>query len=232
MTAADSSYAVECPTCKARFAANGSFVGRRAKCASCGHVFVIPPPPAAAPPGFAEIEETQAEKPQYVSVDCRVCGTRLTGRLEHVGRKLKCPDCGAGTVLPPPAPPKPKNMPAALVGEQYELWDPDDQPLPSELIAAQPKYIRVPCRLCGTVLHAAETQVGQPIVCPDCGTGNIVPPPPKQTGKHSVLSPDAVTPQIDLSEAIAARPMIIPRTVGLSLSEEVAEAEIQQAFEK
>jgi predicted Zn finger-like uncharacterized protein len=197
MTTADSTYAVECPHCKARFAASGSFVGRRAKCASCGQDFVIPPPPAAAPPSFTPIEETVAAKPEYVSVDCRVCGTRLTGRLEHVGRKIKCPDCGAATLLPPPPPPKAKNIPAALEGEQYELWDPDDQPLPSEIKANQPNYISFLCKVCGTLLQANEIQVGQFMTCPDCRTHQAIPAQPRRSAPRSVLTPDSETPIID-----------------------------------
>ena len=52
-------------------------------------------------------------------------------------------------------------MPAALEGDQYELWDADDQPLPSELSRPQPQYISVVCDKCGTLMHANEIQAGQ-----------------------------------------------------------------------
>src|ERR1043166_9042467 len=69
-----------------------------------------------------------------------------TARPQHVGKQIKCADCGALTVVPEPPKPKPKNLPAALEGEQYELWDPDEQPLPGAIIAVQPTYIPIHCR--------------------------------------------------------------------------------------
>ena len=55
-------------------------------------------------------------------------------------------------------------MPAALEGEQYELWDADERPLPSELIAAQPKSVTVKCRRCDTVMHPMAGSSGNPSV--------------------------------------------------------------------
>ena len=52
-------------------------------------------------------------------------------------------------MIPEPPKPKTKNIPAAMEGEQYELWDVDEQPLPSEMVAAQPRYINITCRRCG-----------------------------------------------------------------------------------
>ena len=64
---------------------------------------------------------------------CRVCQTLMYGRLDQVGKPIKCPDCGAQTiVLPPPQPVKPKKQPAALEGEQYELWGVDEAPSVAE----------------------------------------------------------------------------------------------------
>jgi DNA-directed RNA polymerase subunit RPC12/RpoP len=183
-------------------------------------------------PGPAESAQDQTPKLQFISVDCRVCGTRLTGRSDQVGKKIKCPDCGAGTVLPEPAKPKPKNMPAALEGEQYELWDFDDQPLPSELMAAQPNYIAVTCKQCGTLMQATENQVGQQIACPDCGAKHTVPVAPKPTVKPSVLVPDRETPKLDPASAPGERPHLIPRTIGQSLAEQEQEAEYKRALEK
>ena len=85
----------------------------------------------------------------------------MYGRLDQVGKKLKCGDCGRLNVVPPPPPPKKPNIPAALEGEQYELWDADEQPLPSELVAHQPKYIAVTCRKCATLMYATmRTEAG------------------------------------------------------------------------
>jgi hypothetical protein len=111
--------------------------------------------------------------------------------------------------VPQPPPPKRKNIPAALEGDQYELWDIEDQPLPSALIAAQPKYIAVTCRKCQTLMYATERQVGQSIACPDCSTRHVVPPPPTQKSERFALASDAETPQLDPAAHPGERPPVI-----------------------
>src|SRR4029079_8573855 len=118
-----------------------------------------------------------AGPPQPVGFECRVCGTRLYGPADKVGKKVKCPDCGAGTVIPEPPKPKGKVMPAALEGEQYELWDIDEQPLPSEMVASQPRYMNLTWRICGSLITARVDQVGEQIACHDCETMHVVPKP-------------------------------------------------------
>jgi DNA-directed RNA polymerase subunit RPC12/RpoP len=209
--------------------------GRRARCDACNESFLVPAlskandapsqaPMKRAPPAVSS--------PQLIGLECRVCGTRLYGRADQVGKKIKCPDCGAGTVIPEPPKPKPLNMPAALEGEQYELWDFDEQPLPSELIAAQPKYIAVTCAKCGSLMYANENQVGQQIACPDCGTKHAVPPRPKAVKKPSVLAADRDTPKLDPAAAPGDLPPVIPHTLGLTVAEQRQEAEYTRALEK
>lgn len=184
--------------------------GRRSPCAKCGTEIVVPAATATVP-----IEDDDASSsgeyfrsPQYVGVDCRVCQTRLYGTPDQVGQELKCPDCGARTVLRPPRPAPAKKPPAALEGDQYELWDADAQPLPSKLIADQPKYVPVECGLCGTLMQATLEQVGQAIACPDCGKSTVVPPPPVRKPAPSVLtSKDAYA--MDESAAPSERPPVI-----------------------
>ena len=202
--------------------------GRRGRCAACDAAFIVPPPPDQTP---RDRPSAHPGRPQFVSVDCRVCGTRLTGRIENVGKKIKCPDCGAGTVLPDPPAPKPKNMPAALEGEQYELWDADDQPLASELIASQPKYITILCSKCGTLLNAPESQAGQRIKCPDCGALEMVNRPPKVVPKRSVIVPNSETPPLFPAAEILERPAI-PPTLGMTLAEQEHEAKMADARER
>ncbi|MEX0611197.1 MAG: hypothetical protein WD229_03675, partial [Pirellulales bacterium] len=170
--------------------------------------------------------------PEYIAVECRVCGTRMYGRPDQVGRKIKCPDCGAGTVLPPPPKPKPKNMPAALEGEQYELWDADTQPLPAELIAQQPNYIAVRCLRCDTLMYATEKQVGQTIACPDCGRKQVVPAPSKPAPKRSVLSADADTPVLDPAAEPGERPSVLAASSRGMDYEEEQDAAFAQAMQK
>ena len=235
MATADSRHIICCPHCGVRFAVSAAMAGRRARCDACNTAFVVPALSQTTEPhpsSKQKHDKPRRNPPQLIGVECRVCGTRLYGRPDQIGKKIKCPDCGAGTILPEPAPPKPKNLPAALEGEQYELWDADDQPLPSELIAAQPKLIGISCKQCGSLFYAAENQVGQQMTCPDCGARQIVPPAPKPIAKPAVLAADRDTPQIDPDAAPGERPHVIPHTLGLTLAEQRKEDEYEAAWEK
>ncbi len=225
---------VACPKCGSHLTVPLSMVGQRARCASCESPFTVPAPAEnknSAAKSPKQMQEPPAEVPVHVGFDCRVCNTRMFARTEDVGKKLKCPDCGALTVIPPPPKPKPKNMPAALEGEQYELWETDNQPLPSKLIAAQPKYVAVKCRKCDTVMYPTVKQVGQQIACPDCGTKTVVPPPPKPVLKPSVLAPDSLTPILDPAAHPGERPLVLPPSAKM-LHEDRQEEEYRWALEK
>jgi DNA-directed RNA polymerase subunit M/transcription elongation factor TFIIS len=154
----------------------------------------------------------------YIGFECHLCGTRMFGRPEQVGRVFKCPDCGARTAVPSPPRPKPQNIPAAMEGEQYELWDADE--LPSDIVALQPRYIAVDCRKCGTLMYATEDQVGQTIVCPDCRTKHTVPAPRQASPKRSPLTRDAETPQLDPATAPRERPSALSPEVQHRIEEE------------
>lgn len=244
MAAADSRHIISCPNCGAKFAVAGSFAGRKARCDACNEAFVVPAlgNSTEAPTEHAwgqPHEKTQQpsvpaapKSSLLIGLECRVCGTRLYGRQEDVGKKIKCPDCGAGTEIPPPAKPKPLNMPAALFGEQYELWDADDAPLPSELKAEQPKYIAVTCKVCQSLMYATEDQVGKQMLCIDCGTKNLVPAPLRVVVRPSVLATDRDTPQLDPAAAPGDRPVLIPQTFGTSLAEQRAADVYARALEK
>lgn len=156
----------------------------------------------------------------------------MYGRPEHVGKRLKCPDCGALTVLPPPPKQRAPQRPAALDEEQYELWGPDEQPLPSELLKTQPKHISVECRLCGTLMQAKEGQAGKVLVCPDCHTQNVVPPLPKP--KPAKQAVEKSTLEIDTTRDPGERPPVFvpPRRQLLYEQEEEEEQALEAAKQK
>lgn len=156
-----------------------SMAGRQGKCASCGKLIKIPTPPVPAiVPSVAD--EIVQDPMQQVLVLCRVCQTRMYAFAKDIGRKLKCPDCGALSAVPPPPKLVAKKQPKALEGEQYEVWSADDAPLPSEIAKQQQKLAPVSCWLCNTLMYAREDQIGQELVCPDCGSRSRVLPPGKQ----------------------------------------------------
>ena len=154
----------DCASCGAKYEVPESMAGKRGPCAKCGAEVQVPAPTAAA--ARKKLDLT----PQYVAIECRVCQTRFYGTPEQIGQELKCPDCGARTVLRPPPEVRAKKPLAALEGEQYEVWEVGQQPLPSQIAADQPTYIEIWCMSCNTLMHATLDQVGQSIRCPDCGT--------------------------------------------------------------
>lgn len=210
-----------CPSCNAQYEFPTTMSGKRGKCAACGTSFQVPvAKPAARQP-----------MPQYIGVECHLCGTRMYGGPDLIGKQLKCPDCGARTVLPPPPPPKEKNVPAAMYGEQYELWEPE-VPASKEMLAHQPKFIAVACSRCGTLMYAKESQVGEKVSCPDCGRKEVVPAPPKPKAKVSPLVSDAEMPALDPASAPTQRPSAVSPEVRRKIYEEERDSEYGRALEK
>ncbi|MBX3425256.1 MAG: hypothetical protein KF688_06210 [Pirellulales bacterium] len=202
--------ALSCPKCGQRVAVRAEMAGRNGKCPRCGEVFPIsvvgtglaPPVPPPKPPA-----------PKHVSFNCSLCDTRMTVSASIVGRKVACPDCGrVQRVPPPPSPPAP-TIPAAMLGEQYELWGPDEAPLPAEIAARQRPVLSVPCRLCGTLMQADPRQVGSEIACPDCGTLTLVKAPAARPPQ--ALQAVADGDEYELDEASAPTPRPVPRIVAL-----------------
>ncbi len=202
--------------------------GRRTICPKCRVPFVVQPVLSPAAP---EIEANKPPRPTHVGVNCRLCGTRIYGTLADVGRTLTCPDCGTHTKLPPPEPPRGPVIPAAMQGDQYELWEGDDQPWGSTLAAAQAEMIAVHCELCDTLEYATPEQVGTSLVCPDCGHATPVrqpkskpSPPPVDEGDYEL---DA--PQVDDEYSTPSAPPIYHRLEDFqSKSREEQEREISR----
>jgi DNA-directed RNA polymerase subunit RPC12/RpoP len=107
---------VDCPTCGAHYDVPLSMAGKRGNCASCGAKIAVPDISATdAKPADNFDDEPGPADPQYIGVECRVCQTRMYGRPDQIGKEVKCPDCGARTIVPPPPPPKrsPSTSPCA-----------------------------------------------------------------------------------------------------------------------
>ena len=226
-----------CPSCGAQYEFPATMAGRSGRCASCGATFAVPKSTARTPKESASVaaargtifdEEERESSPQYIPIVCRVCQTLYYGQPDQVGKTLKCPDCDARNEVPPPPKPKPKNTPEALEGEQYELWDADTQPLPSAMLAAQPKYIAVKCRHCDTLMYATEKQIGQSISCPDCGKAHQVPAPATPKQKRSVIAADA--PRLDPAFAPVERPPVLTPEVEQRIEAELDATPYGQAL--
>ncbi len=207
---AETHVVVQCPDCRAKFRVAAAHVGRRTTCPHCRSPFEVQPLGSHSP---AEPRVARPAEPTYVGVNCLLCGTRLYGTLADVGKPLRCPDCRSQTKLPPPKPPRGPVVPAAMLGDQYELWEGDDQPWGSTLAATQPGLISVHCELCNTLQYASPEQVGSNLVCPDCGHATrirapkpVPPKPPHHEGDYEL----AVS-EVDASMTTPAAPPIYTR---------------------
>ena len=185
-----------CSACGAVLPVGPELLGKKCRCGRCGKISLI------SENHDAEDSPQRKTKPspdpnQRIGFRCRVCDTGLAARVKDIGRKAKCPDCGALTQVPPPPKPKKKNVPKAMHGQQYGLWGVDDAPTPAEMKAKQPTFFPVFCRNCNTMMHAQPKQIGKKLSCPDCGAKTAVKEPPKTKPKKSALVPDGQEYQLD-----------------------------------
>ncbi len=204
-----------CTACGAVLPVGPELFGKKCRCGRCGKVSVVSEDPNAEDSPRRRAERSLASNQSIaanssIHFNCRVCDTHLSARARHVGRKAKCPDCGALTKVPPPprqhSLARPKKTPQAMHGQQYGLWGVDDAPDPAELLAKQPKFFPVYCRNCDTLMHARLEQVGNGIACPDCGAKTVVEEPPEPKQKKSPLVPDGKEYQLDAKHIPPTRP--------------------------
>lgn len=199
-----------CPGCGRRGRAPVVHAGRRTRCPGCGEVFLIPSPddPEAMKETIAPSLPEKPKPPVLVGVSCRVCQTRMSVPVEYVGRKVKCPDCGVATIVPPPPAPRVPDIPKAIFADQYEVFDGDEQPWGADLAARQPKLIPIHCRHCQTLMHGHADQVGAMLTCPDCGLQTRIAPPPPERAKfnpiveaYDVFAPEVGDGENDITRA-------------------------------
>jgi DNA-directed RNA polymerase subunit RPC12/RpoP len=197
--------------------------GRRGQCLKCGRQFHVG---ADAPLQTAPESQRAAKPPATLTFSCELCATRLTVRAEEVGRAVKCPDCGRRNVVPPPEIAAVAKTPSAMSGDQYELWDVDDSPMPAELAERSPRLHPVHCGLCQTLMYATDAQVGKKLKCPDCGALTVATPRAPVAPRGPVLVPDGEEYQLDPASAPTPRPVPLPAAV--REAERHAEAQVDQ----
>ncbi len=112
-----------------------------------------------------------------IRFNCGNCTQPLEARRSQAGSPMRCPWCLSHQTVP-------QESRDLSEPEQY-LLRPPDAPVDAE--AESRSYVPVICGLCRTRMYATPQQVGQKIVCPDCGTGTVVRPAPPE--KPLVLRP-------------------------------------------
>ncbi len=148
-----------CHVCDTRLVARAIDAGKHAKCPDCGAKNQVPQPIAPKlrqePPAMhgqqygiwevnkaPELEQLRSKQPQLFPVYCRVCDTLMYAQPKHVGDRLKCPDCGALTLVKAPPPPQEKKSALVPEGQEYQL-NPAEQatprPVREDLVRIQDK---------------------------------------------------------------------------------------------
>ncbi|MDA7978160.1 MAG: hypothetical protein MPJ50_05245 [Pirellulales bacterium] len=115
----NTAYVVTCPRCDTRNAYRTSDAGKEVRCEMCHVRFTAPQLPQRKTPeaqrtpqrrsGYGVAKKGSTEQPRLFSVDCELCGTRMTFREEHEGRRARCPDCYTELTIPKPPPRAKKN---------------------------------------------------------------------------------------------------------------------------
>lgn len=170
-----------CSSCTGPIEVHRRQVGTKVRCPWCYTMLAVPS--ESRGPGEVETYEladgteagARAARPA-VSFSCSVCGTRLDATEEEVGQRMVCPDCGTACVVPAPSSatsPSSQSGPLLPPVEIYGVAEGLGQPPPSDQEVYR-RYVPVVCLVCHTRMHATEDQVGQTLVCPDCGTANPV----------------------------------------------------------
>lgn len=133
---------------------------------------------------------------RYRTFGCPVCSMLLSVTREQMGTKIRCPDCEREIIVPTYLDfdhPTDEEIRRERLDRQErdQLYSPMRNPnrvgldLDSDSIygigdenstqrAKQEKLIPVHCRICETLMYVKPEQVGQTIVCPDCGAKTVV----------------------------------------------------------
>jgi DNA-directed RNA polymerase subunit M/transcription elongation factor TFIIS len=178
-----------CPQCMTLLKVSPSLAGQRRRCPRCHLVLEVPRKSQRE----LQTEEyplnratgpLSGDQPAFIPVVCEVCKTRIYSTVELVGQSIVCPECGKSTIVPAPAAPaEPAAAPVAAEG--YDLFDEAASHAAAvDSTKSHGSLVRVICTRCGTMMYANEDQIGQEILCPDCGVMTVVRPPEEDLKKR------------------------------------------------
>lgn len=110
--------------------------------------------------------------PPLLQFACPQCVAVLTAPAAIAGKSCRCPRCQYVFVAP-----EHSRLPQA--GESYALHEGEPSPPQNET------EIPVFCSVCHTRMLGSLDQIGQTLLCPDCGTPAVVPSPSTEV-RHTV----------------------------------------------
>ena len=225
--------AVRCPECAAPFKVTRRWFDSKRKQRKAQKKNT--PKPSAfsgsAPSAAPDRTEFAPASRMLLPFNCPHCGGVIYLGSSRIGKKIRCPDCGMSFSLterkfeetkrrsearrarlryggsaatPVPAAP----LPGALCSGNRSVPSAPKEKRPPR--PPEKKLIPVLCGLCGTLLYAEESQIGQQIRCPDCETYTTVTAPLDSAG----LPEPSLGEGYDLSQtnAPAERPTVIEPT--------------------
>ena len=125
------------------------------------------------------------------AVYCPLCATMQYVRTDQVGQTIVCPDCERPFQIYKPVELAPKEHQTGGInfegGTAYGLAGetPPDALGPDGKDryydpSADPDLIPVLCKLCGTLMHAPKSMIGQKKKCPDCETETLIAEPKRE----------------------------------------------------
>jgi DNA-directed RNA polymerase subunit RPC12/RpoP len=134
----EASVLVVCSVCHGRMLAAENQIGKQVICPDCGTAAVVVRPaekPAKKPfrtaseIGEYELASEARQRPgavpaaqqEFIPVICELCHTRMLASPDQVGSRMKCPDCGTATVVPPMPAKRKKIDVMEGAGEGYAL---------------------------------------------------------------------------------------------------------------
>ena len=128
----------------------------------------------------------------FVYFGCPRCTAPLKARLDHAGRRWRCPVCQWAV-----------EVPRANRRTDFEEYIFHDDSAPA--VDAEPE-IAFDCPVCHTRMTAPQDRAGQPVACPDCRTPTTVPADFKPRRHHQPVPLGAYAVCEDFDPALPAAP--------------------------
>jgi DNA-directed RNA polymerase subunit M/transcription elongation factor TFIIS len=191
MTTDDTSLQFVCPQCIAMLKAPMALAGSRCRCPRCQFVFQAPHESRRPFSGEtyaiqSDAAPSSAAPDVEIAVTCSLCNARMSATPDQIGQTLTCPDCGRPAIVPRPTTPFKPTVPPIIL-QPYALQG-ETSPTSNASEDDNESLTRVFCPRCGTMMYAAEDQAGRSLICPDCHTSVVVPPPRPHRKRIDVMA--------------------------------------------